>query len=141
MFRTLNTAMDNFFSFQQAIENTMGADYFEHSTTCRGSYPGINIFQDGENTVVTAELAGFKKDDIKIEVKENLLRLSGERDLDYPEGGSVHRLERSRKVFDRTVKLPHKVELDQIKADFKNGILTITLPKAESEKPREIKIA
>lgn len=141
MFRTFNTAMDTFLSFQKAIDEVMEADYFGTNTTSRGSYPGINIFQDADNAIVMAELAGVKKEDIKIEIKNNLLRLAGERELDYPEGASVHRLERRRKVFDRTIRLPHKVEISQVKADFKNGILTITLPKAESEKPREIKIA
>lgn len=141
MFKNFNTAIDTFFSLQQAIENTLGSNEFEPNRACHKTYPSINIFQDADNTVVTAELAGFKKDDIKIEVKDNLLNLSGERDLDYPEGASVHRLERSRKVFNRTIKLPYRVEVDQIKAELKNGVLMMTLPKSESEKPREIKIA
>jgi HSP20 family protein len=140
MFRSFSNALDELLRVQEAVEAARRSDYFGRSTTSRGSYPSINLFQEGDNTVLTAEFPGVKKDDIAIEIKDNLIRLSGERRLDYPEKASVHRVERRNVKFDRTVKIPSRVEMDKVKAEYNDGILKVVLPRAEADKPKQISI-
>ena len=140
MLRLVN-AMDSLMGLQRAFDDAKKNDYFGLGTPTCGSYPHINIFNVEDASVLTAELAGVKKEDIKIEVKNNLIRIHGERKVHYPENVSIHRVERKNLKFDRTLKLSHRVNIDQIKADFKDGVLTVTLPMAESEKPKSIAIA
>jgi HSP20 family protein len=141
MFGRFSSAIDTLLAMQEAMDSTMKSDYFEMATTSRGSYPPINIFQEGENTVLMAEIPGVKKDDIRVEIKGNLIRLSGHRKIDYPEKSSVHRLERMDKKFDRTVKLPFSVDIEKVKAEFKDGILNVVLPMLQSDKPELIQVA
>lgn len=140
MLRLVN-ALDSLMGLQRAFDEAKKNDYFGMGTTTCGAYPHINIFKEGDSSILTAELAGVKKEDIKLEVKDNLIRVYGERKINYPEGVSVHRLERRNMKFDRTLKLSHRVNMEQIKADFKDGILKVILPVAESEKPKSIAIA
>ncbi|RXF34694.1 Hsp20/alpha crystallin family protein [Enterococcus faecalis] len=79
-------------------------------------------------------------DFLNIEVKNNILRLSGERRIDYGENVSYHRIERTASKFDRTLRLPVNVESDQVRAEYIDGLLVISLPRAESEKPKRIAI-
>lgn len=141
MFRRLSNAFDTLLGVQEALEAARRSDYFEYHTTSRGSYPFINLFQDGYDTVLTAEIPGVKKEDINIEIKDNLIRISGKRAVDYPEKASVHRMERRDVRFDRTLKLPARVDVNQINAEYKNGILKVVLPRAEEDKPKMIKVA
>ena len=141
MFGRFSNAIDALLAVQEAVEAAHQNDYFfGQGTTSRG-YPAVDLFQDGENIVLTAEVPGMKKDDFKIEVKNDLFRISGERKLEYPEEASFHRIERRNMKFDRTIQLPYHVELDKVKAEYKNGVLKITLPRAESDKPKQIKVA
>jgi len=141
MFGRFSNAFDTLLAVQQAVEAAHRNDYFEGGTTARGSYPFLDLFQDGEDVVLTTEIPGMKKEDIQIEIKDNLFRISGKRNLEYPENASFHRVERSTRNFDRTIRLPHKVELESVKADYQNGVLKVVLPRAESDKPRQIKVA
>lgn len=141
MFGRFSNAFDTMFEIQKALEAANRDDYFEMGTCYRGSYPSLDIFSQGDNAVVTAELPGIKKEDISIEIKDNLLRISGERKVNFPENASVHRLERRNRKFDRTVRLPVKVEVDKVQAEYKNGVLRLVLPRAEADKPKQIKVA
>lgn len=141
MFGRFSNAIDALLAVQEAVEAASRNDYFGTSTTSRGSYPSIDMFRKGEDTVLTAEIPGVKKEDIKIEIKNNLFRVYGERKLNYPENASFHRVERRNYKFDRTIRLPHRVDADKVKADYKNGVLMVTLPVAETEKPRQISVA
>lgn len=141
MFGRFSNAIDALLAVQEAVEAASRNDYFGTATTARGSYPSIDMFRKGEDTVLTAEIPGVKKEDIKIEIKNNLFRLFGERKLNYPENASFHRAERRDFRFDRTIRLPHRVEADKVKADYENGVLKVTLPMAESDKPRQIQVA
>ena len=126
--------------FQNAVEAARRSDYFGQSTTYRAGFPLVNLFQEGDNTIMTAEVPGMNKEDIKMEIKDNLLRVSGKRKVDYPEKMSAHRLERRNLDFDRTIKLPVKVDATQVSAEYKNGILKVVMPRAESDKPKSIEI-
>lgn len=141
MFGRFSNAIDTLLSVQQAVEAAHRNDYFEKSTTARGTYPSLDLFQQGDDVVLTAEIPGMKKEDIHIEIKDNLFRISGERKLNYPENASFHRAERRTRKFDRTIRLPHRVETGAVKADYQNGVLKVVLPRAESDKPKQIKVA
>jgi HSP20 family protein len=139
MFR-FASALDTLLALQDAVEAARTSDYFGLSTTSRGTFPSINLFQDGDDTVLVAEVPGMKKDEIQIQIKDDLITLSGERKTDYPEKASVHRMERQGYKFNRTMKLPVKVNVDQVKADYENGVLKIVMPRAEGDKPKMIGI-
>jgi HSP20 family protein len=103
--------------------------------------PTIDIEEDSENYCVKAELPGMKKDDIKISVRGNLITLSGERKhTSEMKMKTFHRIERSYGKFSRTITLPSDVDSDTVKATYKDGILTVILPKPESTKPKEIEV-
>ena len=135
----LNQAFDTLWSLQRAMDSAMKSDYFGPSTFSSGS-PSLNIFKDGENSLVTVELPGVKKEDLTLEVKGKTLRIHGERKLDFSEGASVHRRERRRYSFDRTIQLAHEVDEKNIKAELKNGVLAVLLPQVEEHKPKAITV-
>ena len=85
-------------------------------------------------------MPGIDKKDLQIQAKENTIRISGKKAANYPDG-SVHRRERVFGEFDRTLSLPIQVHPDGIKAEYRDGVLALLLPRAESEKPRTIEIS
>jgi HSP20 family protein len=104
-------------------------------------YPAINIWANDEAAIVTAELPGLSPDDIDISVVNDILTLSGGRQPDeLEEGERYHRRERSYGRFTRSFELPFKVEADQVEARFEKGVLHISLPRAEADKPRKIDV-
>ncbi|MEO0184923.1 MAG: Hsp20/alpha crystallin family protein [candidate division WOR-3 bacterium] len=103
--------------------------------------PVIDIEEDNENFIVKAELPGLKKEDVKIAVRGNLLTISGERKQEEEtKNKTYHRIERSYGKFSRTISLPSEVDVNKIKAVYKDGVLHITLPKPETLKPKEIEV-
>ena len=136
---TLTSAIDTLWDLQRAMDSAMSNDYFGHSTMADGS-PPMNIFKDGENTLVTVELPGLKKEDIQLEVKGKTMRISGKREFNFPEKASLHRRERSQYSFDRTIRLSHEVDEKAITAELKDGVLAVLLPPAEEHKAKAITI-
>jgi HSP20 family protein len=136
----LSSTLDTLLALQDALDVVQDTGYFEGGTTNRGVYPSVNIFEKGGDLVLVAELPGIKKEDLQLQVKGNTVRLAGERVINYGENVSYHRVERNSAKFDRTLKLPINVEADQVKAKYKDGILVISLPRAEADKPRQIAI-
>jgi HSP20 family protein len=103
--------------------------------------PVIDIEEDNENFIVKAELPGLKREDVKISVRGNLLTISGERKQEEEtKNKTYHRVERSYGKFSRTISLPSEVDMNKIKAVYKDGVLIITLPKPETLKPKEIEV-
>ena len=139
MFR-FSSALDTLLALQEAVEAARTSDYYGLSTTSRGAYPSVNLFQDGDDIILMAEVPGVNKDEINLQIKDNLITISGESKTEYPEKASVHRVERRGFKFNRTMKLPVKVNIDQVKADYTNGILKVVMPRAESDKPKMIDI-
>jgi HSP20 family protein len=125
---------------QQALEARMASEWVRDATTSRGPFPPINVFQQGEDILAIVELPGVSKDDLVIQARENTIRISGRKAIDYGEGISVHRRERISGEFDRTLTIPVQIEPDGIKAEYRDGVLALLLPRAESDKPRTIKI-
>ena len=103
--------------------------------------PAVDIYEDKNNIIVKAELPGIKKDDLSIDVKNNVLTLSGERKHEEETTKeNFHRIERSYGTFSRSFTLPDSVKVDKVKAHYKDGILEISLPKAEEAKRKAIPI-
>lgn len=103
--------------------------------------PRTNLYDGGNHLELIAELPGLPKDDINIKIQGNYLELSGARKNDAPEGYQAHRVERSTVTFSRSFTLPVEVDADKTQATLKNGILTLTMPKAEAAKPKQITIS
>ena len=80
-------------NLQRALEARTASSWLENQTTSQGSFPPINVFQNGDDILAVIELAGVDKDDLQIQAKENTIRISGKKVISYPEG-SVHRRER-----------------------------------------------
>ena len=104
--------------------------------------PALDVYEDKENFVVKTELPGMKKEDINVSFQDGSLSISGERKSETKnEDAEVYRAERFVGRFQRTVALPASVAADRVKAQYKDGILTVTLPKTEEAKPKQINIS
>jgi len=103
------------------------------------SFPAINVWTSDDSQVITAELPGFRAEDIDIEVTADTLTLSGERKTDqFDVEMQQHRRERKFGRFSRTIQLPFIVDTNQVEAVLKDGILEISLTRAEVDKPKKI---
>ncbi len=111
------------------------ADFFS------GWTPHLDLYETKDSLVARVELPGLKKEEIDVWLEDGALHVSGERKFEQKEDESAtHRLERFYGRFHRTIALPKQVNGDQIKAAYEDGVLTVTLPKAETAKPRQIQV-
>lgn len=124
---------------QRAMETAMGNDWLGAAAGA-GAFPLVNVFNDGEDFVVTAELPGVRKEDLDIQVRADTVRIQGKKSVAYPEGASVHRRERSAGQFDRTITLPAQLDAAKVTAEYRDGVLTLRLPRAETERARTVVI-
>ena len=107
-----------------------------------GWTPALDVYENKDNFVVKAELPGMKKEDIVVSLHDGSLSISGERKTESKhEEGEVYRAERFFGRFQRTVTLPTTVAADKVQASYKDGVLTITLPKTEEAKPKKIDVS
>ncbi|MFZ5478298.1 MAG: Hsp20/alpha crystallin family protein [Myxococcota bacterium] len=111
-----------------------------YAPTPFGNFTRLNIWDAGPNVVVWAEVPGMAEKDIQVTMNRDVLTISGERTHDVPEGYVAHRRERAAARFSRSVRLGIKVDVDKATAIVKNGVLSVTLPKAPEVQPRQIKI-
>jgi len=106
-----------------------------------GWTPAFDVYEDKDNVTVKAELPGMKREEIEVSLHDGALTIAGERKSENKyEGAEVYRAERFVGRFQRTVSLPSPVASDKVKAQYKDGILTVTLPKTEEAKPRQIDV-
>jgi HSP20 family protein len=105
----------------------------------RGTFPAINVYDTENELVLTAEIPGVEAKDLDIQVLENSITLSGKRN-GHQDNVRYYRRERVSGSFTRTLTLSDKVDPDKVSAEYKNGILTVHMPKARESKPRSIKI-
>jgi len=104
-------------------------------------YPAMNVWMNENGAVVTTELPGVLSDNLDINVADNTLTVSGSRKPEeLEEGATYHRRERAYGTFTRSFQLPFKVDPQKVEASLNNGILTITLPRAEEDKPKKIAV-
>jgi HSP20 family protein len=103
--------------------------------------PPLDLYEDNDHLLVRVELPGMKKEDIEISLHEGVLSISGERKSEgkYNQA-ETYRSERFYGRFQRTVALPKGVAADKVKATYQDGILTVTLPKTEEAKPKQIEV-
>jgi len=103
--------------------------------------PLVDVIEDEKEYLVKAELPEVKKDDVKISVQDDVLTVSGERTQEKEEKGKkFHRIERAYGSFSRSFTLPEDADASKIAADFKNGVLTVHLPKSQRAKPKSIEV-
>lgn len=111
--------------------------------SCSGSrgQPAVNVWERDDAVMVELEVPGVKSDQVEISVVGGELSLKIERPDPGQEGVTFHRRERPVGSFARVLRLPTDVDADRVEAELRDGVLTISLPKAESAKPRKIKVA
>lgn len=104
-------------------------------------YPAVDMFENEDKLVIKAELPGMDKKDFSVDVKDHVLTLSGERNYDNEvKEENYYRRERGYGKFKRAFTLPADVDSDKIKADFKDGVLKVEIPKPEAQKAKQITI-
>lgn len=140
MVRSYGDPISAMLALQRELENRFASDWMGGGTAGFGSYPPINMFQQGDDFVAVVELPGISKDDLTIEAKDSTLRLSGRKAANYDQKASVHRRERVFGSFDRTISLPVRIDADAIRAEYRDGVLALFIPRAASDKPRTIQI-
>jgi HSP20 family protein len=140
MITGLSNHLDALLSLQRALEERSTSEWDHGATTSRGPFPPVNVFQKGEDLIAIIELPGIERSNLAIEARENTVRISGKKVATYDDAASVHRRERSAGEFDRTLSVPVPVDPAGISAEYQNGVLSLYLPKAQSAKPRTIKI-
>ncbi len=118
------------------------AELTRTSQILSGWTPALDLYEDRDNMYVRVELPGMRKEDIDLSLHEGSLSISGERKSDEKyKDAEVYRSERFFGRFQRTVTLPTPVQVDRVKAQYKDGILTVSLPKAEESKPKHIELS
>jgi len=127
-------------NLQRALDTFRDSSWLETSPSGAGPFPSINVFRKGDDIVVITEVPGISKSDLEVQIKDHTLRVTGTKKVTYEKKASVHRRERLEGRFDRTITLPVAIEADQVKAELRDGILALYLPRAERDKPRAIKI-
>jgi HSP20 family protein len=133
LFETLREMQQLQQQFQRIFDN--------NSWRVAGEFPPINVWTSEHSATVTAEVPGLSPEDIEISVVNDTLTLKGERRPEpLAEGESLHRQERGFGQFARTIQLPYRVDADKVEASFKRGVLTITLPRTEQDRPRKISV-
>lgn len=121
--------------FQQALGG------FDPDRSADGFLPALDLYDTKDGLLVKLELPGVKKEDVAISLKEGVLSITGERKQDPQlDTATICRCERVPGRFERQVTLPYKVEADKIQASYIDGVLTVTLPKAEEAKAKQIPI-
>jgi len=106
-----------------------------------GAYPPINVFRKGDDIIAIIEVPGVRKSDLDIRIERNTLRIAGSKSVEHGDKAATHRRKRSAGRFDRAVTLPIDIDPDKIRAECRDGILALYLPRAERDKPRSITVS
>lgn len=124
------------------IDQTLSRTHAEGELSTSGAWaPAVDLFESEKNLILKAELPEVDLDDIELRIEDDRVTLRGERRLrEQVSEKQFLRMERAYGPFHRTFDLPTNVDTDRVKAEFKRGILTVTMPKRESEKSRQIPI-
>jgi len=139
-FRELLSTQDRFNQlFNQTFSQVFGP---EGKELTKGSWaPAVDIYETGNNLFIKAELPGIDPKDVDVRVENGTLSISGERKIEKDVNeGNYHRVERSYGSFVRSFNLPPTISTDNVQAEYKDGILTLTMAKREEAKPKSIKI-
>jgi HSP20 family protein len=131
---------DTLVNLQRTLDAFRTSNWLESGPSGGGAHPPLNVFRRGGDFIIIAEVPGVKKSDLNVEVKDNTIRISGGKSVNYPEKASLHRRERLSGRFDRAITVPVQIDPDSVRAECRDGILVLSLGRAEKDKPRSIKI-
>lgn len=128
---------------QHEIDRLFGVPFADFGAQFFNTWaPALDVFEDAENVVVSVEVPGLKNEDFNIALIDGVLSVSGERRLEEKrQKAPGYRTERFSGRFQRSVKLPKAVQADKVRATYKDGVLTVTLPIAETARPKQITVA
>jgi HSP20 family protein len=132
--------LDALFELQRSLDSRHDSEWLRGATAGSGAFPPVNVFQQDDNLVAIIELAGVNKNDLEVQAKDNMIRVSGKKEVGYPQKASLHRRERLSGTFDRTLTVPMQIDAGAIKAEYRDGVLALFIPRAESDKPRLVTI-
>lgn len=130
--------MQDLLGLQREMDRLYGVELFPEFSYKR--YPLVNFFEKDDTLVVKAELAGLKKEDIGVELKDGCLKLAGKRESKPIIDGFFHRRERDSGSFERLFKLPYEIDPEKVRASYAEGILTVEMEKAQAAKGRTISV-
>jgi HSP20 family protein len=132
--------LNTFFNDLYRLNREMNR-YFYGGRNERSTYwPETNIYENDEEFVIVSSVPGLSRDQIQITVKDNSVKISGDKKTDIPEGAHFHLRERKQGHFERNFLLNGKIDAEKINAEMKNGLLLVKVPKAAEAKPRTISI-
>ena len=136
--RTLNTLQEQFNRlFEDPFFRSAGND-----SALTAWSPAVDIYETEQELVLRADLPDISEKDLDVRVENNMLTIHGERKFEKNISEDNYlRMERSYGSFSRSFSLPNTVNTDQIKADYRNGVLTVSLPKREESKPKQVKVS
>ena len=132
--------LDALLSLQQALDSFRSSSWLQSSPSGGGGYPPMNVFRKGDDFIIITEVPGIRKSDLEVQVRGNTIRLAGAKSLAYPEGAALHRRERLAGRFDRALTLPVEIDPEGVKAECRDGVLALFLPRAERDRPKSIPV-
>jgi HSP20 family protein len=133
-------SVEGLLRLQEELDRFFGKPLYDLGLTGPNVFPLVNVFTDENGLVVQAEVPGVKPDQLDVQVDPGRLTIGGERTLTADEKHSYHRRERRSGRFSRAIQLPRDLDPDQAKAECRNGLLTVRIPKSAAAKPRQIEV-
>lgn len=118
----------------------MTGNFARQAQLFSGWTPALDLYQDNDNVVAIVELPGMRKEEIDISLHDGVLTIAGKRESSLGEREDTERTERFSGKFRRSITLPTRVDAGKVSASYKDGILTVTLPKAEEAKPKKVEV-
>jgi HSP20 family protein len=135
--------LDRWSNFRDELNSLFDLPFlssFNRQDLFSGRSPALDLYQDSDNLVAVVELPGMRKEDIEISLHDGTLSIAGERKSSRSNGEKAERSERYVGSFRRSISLPARVDANKISATYRDGILTVTLPKSEEAKPKRISV-
>jgi len=138
-FRELRSLQDD---MNRLFTSSLPRDFSREELASGGWSPSVDIYENENEIVLEAELPGMKREDFELSIENNIITLKGKREFEKKEeGDNYHRVERAYGTFTRSFSLPRSVSAEETKADFKNGVLRVSLPKREEARARRIEVS
>jgi HSP20 family protein len=123
------------------LESPLSSSFGQSIQLLTGWSAALDLYQNNDNIVATVELPGMRKEEIEISLYDGTLTISGERRRETTNGEKAERTERYVGAFRRSITLPTRVDSNKVSATYVDGIVTVTLPKAEEVKPKQIPVS
>jgi HSP20 family protein len=132
--------LDALLGLQQALDAFRSSGWLQSGPSGGGGYPPMNVFRKGEDFIIITEVPGIKRSDLEVQVRGSTVRLAGAKSLAYPEKAALHRRERLAGRFDRALTLPVEIDPEGVRAECRDGVLALFLPRAERDRPKSIPV-